>query len=209
MQDGLRERKKRATRSALHDAAMRLTLERGLDHVTVEEISAEAGVSVRTFFNYFPAKEDAVIGDPIQVDEDYAAAAIATAPTLLDGLRAVALSMAADSGKQRQHVLLRWQLMERYPSLLPRMFARVAEFEAVLSRAIAVRTGDQPDDAYPQLMASIAGTAIRLSLRRWTAGRADRPHAERTLSDHVNEVFGLLGHGLVPEDAHHTRGGTS
>jgi AcrR family transcriptional regulator len=41
-------RKKRATRRALHDAALRLVLERGIEHATVEEISAAANVSART-----------------------------------------------------------------------------------------------------------------------------------------------------------------
>ncbi|WPR53748.1 TetR family transcriptional regulator [Streptomyces sp. S399] len=42
---GLRERKKRATRAALGEAAVRLAAEHGADHVTVEMISEAAGVS--------------------------------------------------------------------------------------------------------------------------------------------------------------------
>lgn len=59
---GLRERKMRETRHALEQAAIELTLAHGLDSVTVEQIAEQADVSPRTFFNYFPSKEAAVLG---------------------------------------------------------------------------------------------------------------------------------------------------
>ena len=57
---GLRERKKVATRKALGMAAMRLAVERGLEHVLVEDIAEAAGVSARTFNNYFASKYEAI-----------------------------------------------------------------------------------------------------------------------------------------------------
>src|ERR1700723_1358144 len=60
MVSGLRERKKLAVRRALSLAGLRLAGERGLENVTIEDITGEAGVSVRTFGNYFSGKYEAI-----------------------------------------------------------------------------------------------------------------------------------------------------
>lgn len=64
---GLRERKRRETRLRIEDCATELILDRGFDQVTLEEICEKAGVSRRTFFNYFDSKDQAVSGTGIPV----------------------------------------------------------------------------------------------------------------------------------------------
>ncbi len=66
---GLRERKKQLTRRDLHRAALELAQELGVDATTVDTIAARAGVSTRTFFNYFATKDDALLGNDPTMEE--------------------------------------------------------------------------------------------------------------------------------------------
>src|ERR687896_380452 len=63
MMTGLRERKKRATRVAIRDAAMRLFEEQGFAGTTIDQIAEAANVSRATVFSYFPTKEEIVFGE--------------------------------------------------------------------------------------------------------------------------------------------------
>ncbi|QBS45058.1 TetR/AcrR family transcriptional regulator [Nocardia sp. CS682] len=60
---GRRERKKRLTRQALVDAAVRLFTDQGYDQTSVADIAEAADVSKRTFFLHFPTKEDVLLAD--------------------------------------------------------------------------------------------------------------------------------------------------
>jgi AcrR family transcriptional regulator len=63
--EGRRERKRRQTRERIEQAAMALFLERGFDATTIEDITEAADVSKRSFFDYFPSKED-VVAPPVR-----------------------------------------------------------------------------------------------------------------------------------------------
>jgi AcrR family transcriptional regulator len=63
----VRELRKRDTWRVVHSSALRLMTERGFDAVSIDDIVAAAGISRRTFFNYFAGKES-VVFDPDPAD---------------------------------------------------------------------------------------------------------------------------------------------
>jgi AcrR family transcriptional regulator len=172
MTTGLRERKKVATRLALHRAALELVTDRGLDAVTVDDIAERADVSPRTFFNYFPSKVDAVIGmDPDEPDrlvEAFTARPATESPVqaLHEVQRERAVAMAADPGLWQ----LRLQVIGTHPVLVQRLMSAFAESERLLAEAVAERTGTRvADDVYPTLLASVQACVLRTALHRWHA----------------------------------------
>ncbi|WP_172329784.1 TetR/AcrR family transcriptional regulator [Mangrovicoccus sp. HB161399] len=60
----LRERRRVETAREIQRATLRLAAQRGLEHVTTEAIAEAAGISPRTFFNYYTNKEAASVGQP-------------------------------------------------------------------------------------------------------------------------------------------------
>lgn len=195
MTDGLRERKKLATRQALHLAALQLVAERGLDAVSVDDIAERAEVSPRTFFNYFPSKVDAVVGldptTPFQVSSDFSARPATESP--VQALRAVQRARAQEMAEEEEELWpLRMTVIDAHPSLVQRLIAAFGEAEAALAEAVAERTATRVGvDVYPTLLAAVQGCAMRISLQRWVA-----TDFTASLPDLVDEAWDALGAGL-------------
>jgi AcrR family transcriptional regulator len=190
---GLRERKKTATRLALHTAALELVAEHGLDGVSVEAIAERAEVSPRTFFNYFPAKDDAVLGLDPGAEQHQVEAFLArpAGESPLEALRAVARAQAADMAGETDLWPLRLRVIEAHPPLLARLAAVFGRSERALAAAIAERTGAGVDDLHPQLLAGVSGVAMRTALHRWFA-----TGFTASLPDLVDEAWAALAAGL-------------
>lgn len=170
---GLRERKKRETRFALSQAAIRLALERGLDNVTVEDIAAAVNVSERTFRNYFASKAEAVVASHVERGQRMAEvlrARPADEP-LWDALvtAVVAQFGPADSAPRDDGYATALQKMLAEPAVQREVFRAHAMAQDELAAAIADRTGtDAEKDLYPQIVAAMVSAGIGLALTRWT-----------------------------------------
>lgn len=184
---GLRERKKLATRQALSNAALRLAIERGLENFTIEDITTEAGVSLRTFRNYFASKQEAL-------------AALGA-----DRARRIGASLLARPAGEPLWPALTTAVLQHYEgteqAFDPKTMAalrRVLDSQAMrgeylkvnfmmqnaLAVAIAQRTGTDPqDDMYPQILAGAVTAASQVAIRRWYA--ADPPVPLRPILEHA------------------------
>ena len=191
---GRRDRKKQQTRAALTAAALRLVDERGLDRVTVEDISEAADVSPRTFFNYFATKDDAVIGDQITDGATLPDRLRAVDPRVgvLDAILRVLAPAIEQIQADRDLWLMRMRVIADNPTLLPTLFARGMTAEQEFIAALAERTGLTADDAFPPLVAAVTSAAFRTAMIRWAA--ADDA---RELAGFVDEAFGMLAAGLA------------
>jgi AcrR family transcriptional regulator len=194
MSEGLRERKKAQTRRALASAALRLADELGPDGVTVEAIAEAAGVSPRTFFNYFSSKEDAMVGIASAHSSELLAGLLARpegeAP--LDALRTTAHDVTRGFQAGADDWMLRRHLFQRHPALAARHAAGFAEVERGLVEEVARRTGLDPDlDTYPALVVAAALGAIRVTVAVWHERARPGPLAEL-----LDETFDFLTRGL-------------
>lgn len=183
---GLRERKKQATREALRDAALRLALERGPDNVRVDDIADAAGVSPRTYNNYFSSREQAIVAAVTAEREARVAAAVAARPTtfpLADAVIEAIVEQYTDPGSHDPRTLL---LITASPALREAFLGTAAGIERPLAAVIAERLGDTGQLTAWVLSACVAA-AVRIALGQWV-----RPTAEPRAASGLVAVSGSL-----------------
>ena len=180
---GLRERKKQLTWQAIHEAALRLVAERGLDGVTVEEICAAADISPRTFFNYFPSKAAAALGLPPTTVSDAAREAFrAGEEPLIDAvcdLVAATAQMVSDRDSRKA-------ILRSDPELMATLLRWLAGLRADLVEVVSERVDAQT-----------AGRAVTLVMSALIEAMRDRrsgsgPEFAAQLRSAIDEMVALV-----------------
>jgi AcrR family transcriptional regulator len=156
----LRSRKRLATRQSISNAATRLFLERGFDHVTVDEIAAAADVGRMTVFNHFPRKEDMFFDRDEEGRETLRLALRQRDPgvTPVETLRLLAHRLVAEqspyvrfSAESQGFV----DTIEGSETLKARARAIRNEIWQVVAIALAESAGREPEDPDAQLAAGL------------------------------------------------------
>ena len=199
---GLREQKRIATKRALQLSLLQLSLERGFDNVTVEEVAQAAQVSPRTFFNYFASKEEAVAAPhgPHELTADEIARYEEGARDPLTDF-IVMISARASGEEDFELHSLRRELMHRESRLLgdkagliQRIREQVVDLITERLRGDELRAGRMPDEASIRdragFIAMLSMTIARHGWGRWAAGEGATTLGESMLGalDEFREI---------------------
>ncbi|WP_432510761.1 TetR/AcrR family transcriptional regulator [Kineococcus sp. SYSU DK001] len=189
----LRERRRAQTTEQIADAAVDLALENGWAAVTVDDIAARAGISRRTFFNYFATKDEALFHNAMAWRPEVLQEFHDSPLPLADALETLFVRQVEGEEHDRDRALQLMGLVETSPELLPGLLVRMAAVEDALARAITARGADE---FTARTVAAVAGALVRVSGSNWLSGlqpdlltstRAAWT-ALRTLLDHRSDV---------------------
>jgi len=193
MTTGLRERKKAATREALHNAAVHLALACGIESLTVEAIADAAFVSRRTFSNYFANKEQALMHHDrmraVRLVE------LVRARPAKESPRTALLRATAQLHAEYPDVPeARYRQLRLHPALLSELAAAYAAVERDLAEAVERRLPDRPDRV---LCARMLASAFLVVLR--IAGQTSLEQPERNFMELAEQALTFTYEGFRQE----------
>src|SRR6201985_585495 len=156
-------RRRVTSRAELEQVAFALFDAQGFEATTVDEIAAAAGIGRRTFFRYFPSKNDIPWG-AFEDELDRMRVRLKACPPevpLMDAIRVALIDFNRVEPAQVPLHRRRMELILRVPTLLAHSTLRFAAWREVVAEFVAERTGRRQDDLAPQAVAhAVLGVAI-------------------------------------------------
>jgi AcrR family transcriptional regulator len=160
----LRERRKIETLQLIQRTAFELARHADLDTISVDTICQRAGLSQRTFFNYFPYKEAAFVLLPPSFPAEAVARFLEARGPLLDGLVDLLVAQALTVAPERWMVDVSRRIVEDHPKIAALQFSQFHQFEYSFAELIASRLElKTPDTLCLMVSAALLG-AVRVIL---------------------------------------------
>lgn len=178
--ESLQQRTKERMRSEVARTAVELFLTQGFEETTVDEISAIVGLSRRSFFRYFAAKEDVVLAlfDRVAVGGSTVFAATPHEDGIWAALRRSMHPLEQWVEEDPARVLALLRLIERTPTLRARYLDRVDVWRAGLAGLVTTRLGIGGQDGAEVYVAVVAAAAMGAFLaggRAWAKAGGSVP----------------------------------
>lgn len=180
--------------SELEAVALAMFEERGFATVNVEEIAAEAQISTRTFYRYFPAKED-VLQVRIRRRAEALRGALAERPTDEPPLHSLRLAAEVAVSAEDPVLLKRWiDVVAATPSALRAVLGGcILTLDGMLAEFFGSRLSVPADDLVPTMLAGAAGGVIKAAETRWLLSGGN---LATTISEGLRVLEEAVGTGL-------------
>lgn len=181
-----RATKRHQTERRLQQCAVGLTLDKGFDGWTMDDLAAAADVSRRTVFNYFDTKADVVLGPLPELDDAKVRAFVAGGPTgrLLDDVLALADDVLIENSDPEVVAASRAAILGD-----PRLIALVHERFELLSAGFVEHVRSREGESFSAAKARLIGRLVALvfdsAMERVEAGpgRPFHDHFDEALAD--------------------------
>lgn len=185
------------TRGELSHIGLALFLENGFDQTTVDDIARAAGIGRRTFFRYYPSKNDLPWGDfdtMLERMRDHLAAMPDDVP-LMEALRVAVLDFNRFPSHEVPYHRERMALLLNVPSLVAHSTLRYAAWRQVVVEFVARRRSIATDALEPR---SIGWTCLGLCLAAYEQWLDDD---DADLVELLDTAFGRLAEAFEDEPA--------
>jgi AcrR family transcriptional regulator len=188
---GLRQRTRDAVREQIAATALRMFDEQGFDETTVDQIAAAVDISPRSFFRYFPTKEDVVLGDPmvyLQPVRERLVRSLETTP-VWEALRAGFEATVVTSRANPEGALRATRIMINTPALRARNTEKHLVWLTVLEPLVAdaLPGHDEGDDFRARAVTMAALTCLDVSSAEWVLR-----DAQVDVGELLDQAFALL-----------------
>ncbi|MFD3508140.1 mycofactocin system transcriptional regulator [Nocardia sp. NPDC058666] len=189
-----RGRPPRTTRRELEVIAMRLFAEHGFDDITVERIAAEAGVSERTFFRYFPTKAEVLWHqfDNEVHDLQAAFAAVPDDEPMMAAVRRIVVAANRYRAQDIPELRTRMRLVSGVPALSAGAGAHYDAWERAVGEFAAKRLGASPEDLIPLAIGRTTLAAARAAFDAWLQ------RGDTDLTAYLDQALSGLERGFAP-----------
>nr|WP_245324867.1 TetR/AcrR family transcriptional regulator [Nesterenkonia lacusekhoensis] len=168
-----RERNQRDTWNAIYEAAHTFARDEGLGAATVEAVAAQAGISRRTFFNYFPTKEDAILGTRLPWLDETVVERLTTSEEDELTRTVHAFVSVLRTALTEETAVRRREIVAQHPSLRGRLGQLITKVEELVREAMqeaAARREDAGDPASQEVLLMLSGVIIKHSFTQYFEG---------------------------------------
>ena len=188
----LRERRRRETAGEIQRATLHLILTHGFSQVTTDMIAQEAGVSTRTFFNYYPNKEAAAVGVEPQFSAEGLQHFHRGEGDLATDLGLLMHDILSSGRGQKELIRIICAVVDINPALLPAFQSNMQKTIATVAEGLRKRDPHLSEER-ARLMAEVFSVVLGHTVRRWSEEEGgDLAAAVQELTDTLRVIGTMM-----------------